>query len=137
MPSFAQPFRPSAQRGVSHQPLQGLRLGLVCGDEGTPSVLCFKQAARALGAEVTVLDPARVLDDGAALEDVMRLLGHLYGAVACDGLPPAVTRRLTMAALVPVLDVRAVLALGEGAQVDGDVERRNEKAQAALLAALR
>lgn len=121
----------------------------MCGDEGAPSVLRFKQAARALGAEVTMLDPARVLDDGAALEDVTRLLGHLYGAVACDGLPPAVTRRLTMAALVPVLDLRVLLGTGEeppregteeGAKDAGDVDdtvRDIEKAQAALLAALR
>ncbi|WP_377155244.1 hypothetical protein ACFJIX_24465 [Roseateles sp. UC29_93] len=129
-------------------PLQGLRMGMVCGDEGAPGAMLFQQAARELGAQVTVLDPTRVIEDGAALEDVARLLGRLYGAIACDGLPPAVLRRLATAAVVPVVDVQAVLAPVDGRGTEAEKERRRithavqaaeavQTVQAALLAALR
>ena len=116
-------------------PLLGLRMGMVCGDEGAPAPRLFKQAALELGAQVTVLDPERVLEDGAALEEIARLLGQLYGAIACDDLPPAVLRRLTAAAVVPVMAVQAVLAPIDGGGTDAAERRR--VTQAALLAALR
>ncbi|OWQ48378.1 hypothetical protein CDL60_07325 [Roseateles noduli] len=110
---------------------------MVCGDEGAPGPALLKQAAVELGAQVTVLDPARVLEGGAALEEMAGLLGHLYGAIACDGLPPAVMRRLTAAAVVPVLDVQTVQA--KHAPVAGrgiEAGERRRLMQAALLAAL-
>ena len=116
-------------------PLLGLRMGMVCGDEGAPDPRLFKQVALELGAQVTVLDPERVLEDGAALEEIARLLGQLYGAIACDDLPPAVLRRLTAAAGVPVMAVQAVLApIDQGGT---DAAERHRVTQAALLAALR
>ncbi|WP_067271506.1 hypothetical protein [Mitsuaria sp. 7] len=97
--------------------------------------MLFQQAVLELGAQVTVLDPARVLEDGAALEEIARLLGHLYGAIACDGLPPAVVRRLTAAAVVPVVEVQALLTPAQG--LGADAQERRRAAQAALIAALR
>lgn len=109
---------------------------MVCGDEGAPAPSLFKQVALELGAQVTVLDPERMLEEGAALEEIARLLGQLYGAVACDDLPPAVLRRLTAAAAVPVMAVQAVFAPADGRDTTDGAERRRV-AQAALLAALR
>ncbi|MDH0866598.1 hypothetical protein [Mitsuaria sp. GD03876] len=125
----------AARGGVSPQPLAGRHLGVLCADEQAEPVPQFIAAAQALGARITRLDPARALDGGASVEEVGRMLGRLYGAVACHGLPAAVTRRLAMAAAVPVLDVRAVLATSGGQEIG--VERRRWIAQAALIAALR
>ncbi|WP_431257472.1 hypothetical protein ACQ86G_22950 [Roseateles chitinivorans] len=99
---------------MTSQPLLGLRMGLLCGDERAPGAMLFQQLVLELGAQVTVLEPARVLEDGAALEEIARLLGRLYGAIACDGLPPAVVRRLSAVAVVPVVDVQATLASAQG-----------------------
>lgn len=123
---------------MTPQPLLGLRLGMVCGDEAAPGPTLLKQAAVELGAQVTVLDAVRVLEDGAALEEMAGLLGHLYGAIACDGLPPAVMRRLAAAAVVPVLDVQTVQAMHAPAVGRGiEAAERRRLVQAALLAALR
>jgi ornithine carbamoyltransferase len=125
----------ATQRGAPHRPLVGMRLGLFCGDERSETARCLREAAQALGAQVTMLDPARALEEGAALDEIARLLGHLYAAVACEGVPAAVMRGLAMAAAVPVLDARAVLAPASGRGTGA--ERRPWIAQAALLAALR
>jgi hypothetical protein len=109
-------------------------MGMVCGDEGAPDAMLFQQALLELGAQVTVLDPERVLEDGAALEEIARLLGRLYGAIACDGLPATVVRRLTAAAVVPVVDVQALLAPIDGHGADAQERRR--ATQAALMTAL-
>lgn len=127
--------QPDPSLRTTSQPLLGLRMGLLCGDERAPGAVLFQQLVLELGVEVTVLEPARVLEDGAALEEVARLLGRLYGAIACDGLPPAMLRRLTAAAVVPVVDVQAVLASADGRGADG--LERHRSAQAALIAALR
>jgi hypothetical protein len=126
---------PASPSRTTPPPLLGLRMGMVCGDQGAPRATLFQQAVLELGAQVTVLDPARVLEDGAALEEIARLLGRLYGAIACDGLPPAVVRRLTAAAVVPVVEVQALLAPADGRGADAQERRR--AAQAALIAALR
>ncbi len=125
----------AAQRGAPHRPLVGMRLGLFCGDERSESVGSLREAAQSLGAQVTMLDPARALEEGAALDEVARLLGHLYAAVACEGVPAAVMQGLATAAVVPVLDARAVLA--PASALGMSAERRPWLAQAALLAALR
>lgn len=139
----ARELEESAASGAPRQPLLGLRLGLVCEDEGADAPALFRSAAEALGARVTLLDPARALDGGPPIEDVARLLGRLYGAVACHGLTAADLRRLSSAAQVPVLDVQRVLAavpdLGlERGDEDADgAGRRQWIAQAAVAAALR
>ncbi|WP_431261952.1 hypothetical protein ACQ859_17305 [Roseateles chitinivorans] len=127
--------QPDPSLRTTSQPLLGLRMGLLCGDERAPGAVLFQQLVLELGAEVTVLEPARVLEEGAALEEVARLLGRLYGAIACDGLSPAVVRRLTAVAVAPVVDVQAVLAAADGRGADG--LERHRAAQAALIAALR
>jgi hypothetical protein len=116
-------------------PLTGLRVGLVCGDSEAELAAQFKAAAQGLGAQVTLLDPARMLGEGTGLDPVARMLGRLYGAVACHGLPSTLTQRLARAAAVPVVEVETVLALLRGHE--GGAERRRRAAQAAVLAALR
>ncbi|WP_431052888.1 hypothetical protein [Roseateles sp. L2-2] len=124
---------------TTHQPLLGLRMGMVCRHGDAPDPVLFRQMAVELGAQVTMLDPERVLADGAALEEVAGLLGHLYGAIACDGLPPSVVRRLRAVTVVPVVDVQAVLAStdGPGGKRGQEAAARCHLAQAALIAALR
>ncbi len=134
----AEELRQAAQRGAPLQPLTGLRVGLVCGDAEAEMAARFKAAAQGLGAQVTLLDPARTLGEGSGVEPVARMLGRLYGAVACHGLPGALAQRLTMAAAVPVVEVGMVFApLREEEAEGGAAEQRRWIAQAAVLAALR
>ncbi|WP_343637073.1 hypothetical protein [Roseateles sp.] len=134
----AEELRQAAQRGAPRQPLAGLRVGLVCGDAEAELAARFKAAAQGLGAQVTLLDPARTLGEGAGVEPVARMLGRLYGAVACLGLQGAMAQRLTMAAAVPVVDVETVFAPldQDGGEDGGGAEQRRWAAQAAVLAAL-
>ena len=125
----------AAQGGEPRQPLRGVHVGLVCGDDTVDAAVQFKAAAVALGAQVTLLDPARTLEGDAALEEVARLLGRLYDAVACLDLPEDLARRLAQCAAVPVLEVRTALAPAAGGGIAAD--QRPWAAQAALLAALR
>jgi ornithine carbamoyltransferase len=83
------------------QPLRGKRLALLTDDHASPSALAFVRAATEMGAHV-----AHVRASGA--EDGPRrtaaLLGKLYDAIECQGLPEAEVRRLGRDAGVPVFD---------------------------------
>lgn len=136
----ARELQQAAQRGTPLAPLRGMRMGLVCGDAQAEAAAQFRKAAEGLGAQVTVLDPARVLGGDASLEELAKLLGRLYGAIACLGLPGELVRQLAEATAVPVFDARIeVPAEAADATPDAGIERdrRLWAAQAALLAALR
>ncbi|WP_158218787.1 hypothetical protein [Roseateles aquatilis] len=116
-------------------------MGLVCADPDAEAAMLFREAAHGLGAQVTVLDPAKVADDAASLQDVARLLGRLYGAIECQGLPACWVRRLAQATAVPVFDGLAEASPAPGPRADAaggtEHDRRVRAVQAALLAALR
>ena len=114
-------------------PLRGMSLGLVCAQAQAPAAGLFREAAEDLGAQVTVLDPARITGD-VAMDGVGRLLGRLYGAIECQGLAPALVRQLAEATSVPVFDG---LAAGAAPETGAERDRQLRAVQAALLAALR
>lgn len=128
------PARPPAPAPWTRAaPLRGISLGLVCADAEAPAARLFRDAAQDLGAQVTVLDPARITGGG-ALDSVGRLLGRLYGAIECQGLAPALVRALSEATPVPVFD--GLAAAGATSSVL-ERDRQLRAVQMALLAALR
>ena len=123
-------------------PLRGKNLGLWCDDDRERSAALFRRAASELGAHVAHIRPN--LGEASSLHelhDTARMLGRLYDAVECQGLPAALVERLAAEAEVPVFDGIALpqhpTALLAG-QLDGDSEaddRRCWLLQAALVAA--
>lgn len=141
------------------QPLQGCRLGLVCGSGDSDCAQLFLDVAQALGAEVALLRTSDVVMTSEAQTDKLaRLLAQLYDAIECQDLPTRVVQRLAQAATIPVFnnlaaahgagsgpptgdvgDPAAHLQAGEDAMRVGAAdaqEQRSERLRQALLRAL-
>jgi ornithine carbamoyltransferase len=85
--------------------LAGRKLGLLCESDQSADALAFRRAAVGLGAHVahvrSNLTPWNVDEE---VLKAARLLGRLYDAVECQGLPPALVKRLADASGIPVFD---------------------------------
>ena len=97
------------QRGAMadrpHQPLRGRNIGLMCEAAAHPDAALFEQAAIGLGAHVSHIRPSvGDLAGDATVRDTARMLGRLYDAVDCEGLPGALVEGLRTHAGVPVFD---------------------------------
>jgi ornithine carbamoyltransferase len=75
--------------------LRGRNIGLLCPDATTPAARLFREAAGGLGAQVAHIQADRFARGGdSELANTARMLGRLYDAVVCQGLPPGVAQRL-------------------------------------------
>lgn len=136
-------FKHAAQAGRAARPLQGKNLGLVCEAEDSPDATLFEEAAKALGAHVVRIRPSVAgLGNIAALPQTARMLGRLYDAIECQGLPQAMVEQIRRHAGVPVYDAlsrtspsqHAVASLVDG---DGDgPDNRSWVLQALLVGAV-
>ena len=84
------------------QLLRGKRLALLSDSHDSPAATAFRQAATELGAHV-----ARVRNGApqeAGRRDRAALLGQLYDAIECQGLPASELAQLRRDAGVPVFD---------------------------------
>ncbi|WP_374675648.1 ornithine carbamoyltransferase [Ideonella sp.] len=134
-----------AREGLATHPLQGRNLGLVCEDEHSEAAMRFEQAATALGAHVVRIRPSVAgLDDADALPQTARVLGRLYDAIECQGLPAATVAQIRRHAGVPVYDglgglgtaartVAAMLAPGADSTAPAEGERDGYVLQALLV----
>jgi ornithine carbamoyltransferase len=98
-------LRRAAADGQRPSLLRGKNLGLVCSDDRTLDASLFRRAATDLGARVAHVRPS--FGDHADGADVLRtaqLLGRLYDAVDCEGLPHALVEQIAAEAGVPVFD---------------------------------
>jgi ornithine carbamoyltransferase len=109
-------FRQAAQAGLAAHPLQGKNLGLICEEEDSPDASLFEHAARALGAHVVRIRPSVAgLGNDAALPQTARMLGRLYNAIECQGLPQEMVDRIRHHAGVPVYDGLSRISAGKRA----------------------
>lgn len=132
-------LRQAARDGRSQPLLKGKRLGLLCDSLDGEEAALFQRAAGELGAHVAHVRPS--LTDTSTPTEVAhtaRLLGRLYDGVECQGMSPALVRRVGEEAGVPVFDglatARHPLA-GLAQQLDGADDRRF-LLQALLLSSL-
>ena len=89
--------------GVS-QALAGRRIGLICESSQAPAAALFIEAAEGLGAQVSVLHAADVVDARAGQQDkLVRMLSRLYDVIECQDLPTAAVRHIAELVAVPVL----------------------------------
>jgi ornithine carbamoyltransferase len=133
----------SAGSGRPQKLLRGKNIGLLCeaGDDGDAEL--FRSAALELGAHVAHIRP-KLTESSTAQEvvDTARMLGRLYDAVECQGLPQPLVERIALDAGVPVFDgiatgTHALTRLT--AQFGADVAARDARrflVQAVLLSSI-
>lgn len=86
-------LKQAAQHGRPQQPLRGKNLAVMCESADDPALQDFTAAATALGARVAHIRPSnsRITQPGVAHETAS-MLGRLYDAIECEGMPLAVVR---------------------------------------------
>jgi len=85
--------------------LRGKNLGLVCDSPDTEAATLFRDAAARLGAHVAHVRPN--LSRSSTPQEVQhtaRMLGRLYDALECQGMPAALVAHVGREAGVPVYD---------------------------------
>lgn len=91
--------------GQSRALLRGRRLGLISDRPDSDDAALFRRAASELGAHVALVRPAAAdLASPAQVQRMAQMLGRLYDALECHGLPAALVRQLGSEASVPVFE---------------------------------
>lgn len=83
-------------------PLRGRHVAIAGDDHDTPSARLFERAATGLGARVSRIGSAMLLDGRERAHHAARMLGSLYDAVDVVPFAPAQARELQEIAGVPV-----------------------------------
>lgn len=130
------------------QLLRGRRLALLSDDHDSPAAAAFTMAATELGghvARVRASNPGEARRDP---RDMAALLGQLYDAIECQGLPEAELRQLGRDAGVPVFDAigdpahplnllaQLMIELEDGGRLDGPAPAADGTAADPALARL-
>lgn len=90
--------------------LRGKKLALLSDDAGTSAALLFQRAAGALGAHVAIVRPgAAEYTTPEKTRVTAHLLGRLYDAIECQGLPALLVQQYRDLAGVPVYDGAATV----------------------------
>ena len=123
--------------------LRGRRVGLMCLGEGSADARLFHRAASGLGAHVSYIQADfDKLSSTAKIDATAQMLGRLYDAVECQGMDPAVVRRLGAAATIPIYPGVACLGhpcLALAHELPGDAtldEKRAWLVQALLISSM-
>lgn len=90
-------LKAAAEAGQPQQPLRGKNIAVMSRTGDDEAVQSFTAAASALGARVSHIRPG-------ASKETAPLLGKLYDAIECEGLPDDVVRDLERAAGRPVFN---------------------------------
>ena len=124
--------------------LRGKNIGLLCDDDANAAdAILFRRAATELGAHVAhVRASLSERSTEMEVEHTARMLGRLYDAIECEGMPASVVQQVGHAVDMPVYDgiasprhPTAALAERLGAESPPD-DRRRFVVQAVLLASL-
>lgn len=101
----ARAMRQTAADGKHAALLRGKNLGLLCEVDADADAALLRRAALDLGAHVAQIRPSLTeLSTPDEVRHTARLLGRLYDALACQGLPLGLVQQLSVDAGVPVLD---------------------------------
>jgi ornithine carbamoyltransferase len=138
----ARTLRRAALAGATQPLLRGKNFALLCEADDTEAAL-FRDAAAELGAHVAQIRPSlSELSTSNDVQHTARMLGRLYDALECQGMPASLVRQVGAGAGVPVYDGIALpghptARLAE--QLDGDdapADKRRYVLQAVLLGTL-
>ncbi len=132
----------AARAGGLRASLRGRYFGLMCQLDGDDAAL-FRRAATELGARVAYVRPSLGASSTPQdLQHTARMLGRLYDAIECQGLPATLVQQIGLDAGVPVYDGIACENHPTAqlvAQLDGEgspADKRRFVLQAALLSTL-
>lgn len=106
--STARSLQRAAATGRVQRLLRGKNFGLLCDSPDAPAARLFRDAAAELGGHVSHIRPN--LTEWSTEQDVRhtaRMLGRLYDAVECQGLPSSLVQQVGQAAGVPIFDAVA------------------------------
>lgn len=108
--ALAHALRQAASGGRPQPLLRGKNLGLLRDPRHSPEVegALFLRAAGELGARVAQIPASlHVGSTATEVEDTARMLGRLYDAIECQGLPGPLVHTMGLHAGVPVYDTLA------------------------------
>jgi ornithine carbamoyltransferase len=132
----------SRDKGIPQPLLRGKNIGLLCESDADTVPAMLRGAAAELGANVASIRLS--LNEMSTPQDIARtarILGRLYDAVVCHGLPHQLVRQLRDDAGVPVLEgIPSWITVADGAEasaVPSPIDSRRFMLQAALLTTLR
>jgi len=141
--AVARDLQMASQAGLNGRILRGKNLALLCDAVDANGAALFQRAASDMGAQVAHLRPSlSKLSTPQEVQHTARVLGRLYDALDCVGMPPELVRQIGVAAGVPVFESLssswhpsarlASLLDGDAAEAD----KRCAVMQAVLLGAL-
>ena len=92
------------QRDSGWAPLRGRHIAVLA-QQNDDATLAFERAVRELGGKATLLDARDWQSSaGARVADAARMLGRLYEAIDCSGLPAALLEQIDAHSGVPVFN---------------------------------
>lgn len=119
--------------GQPMKSLRGKHLAVLCEDPACLYIGIFRQAANALGAQVTHIRPSDISEVPSDIAGAVgKLLGKLYDALDCHELPPSLVEHLRRTSGKPVFTELGCRCM----QGEGDAAVGEYVAQALLLSML-
>jgi ornithine carbamoyltransferase len=140
--ALARELLSASRAGPTGRVLRGKNLAVLCDAVDADGAELFQRAASDLGAQVAHLRPSLSrFSTPQEVQHTARVLGRLYDAIDCVGMPPDLVRQIGIAAGVPVFEEissRQHPTASLADQLNGDAidDRRCAVIQAVLLGAL-
>ena len=140
--AFAGELQSTSHAGMTARALRGKNLALLCDTVDADGAALFQRAVSDLGAQVAHLRPSLCrFSTPQEVQHTARVLGRLYDAMDCLGMPPELVHEIGVCAGVPVFEAisssrHPSVRLAD--QLDGEAidDRRCAVMQAVLLSAL-
>ncbi len=101
----ASALKTAAQAGHPQRPLRGKNIAVMCESPTDPALKDFTAAANALGAQVAHIRPSssRITQPSESHETAV-VLGRLYDAIECEGMPLSLVQEVERTAGRPVFN---------------------------------
>jgi ornithine carbamoyltransferase len=101
----ASSLKKADRAGHPLRPLRGKNIAVMCESPGDPALVSFTAAATALGAQVAHIRPSssRITQPNASHETAV-VLGRLYDAIECEGMPLSLVQEVERTAGRPVFN---------------------------------
>lgn len=121
----ASSLKKADHEGHPLRPLRGKNIAVMCESPGDPALASFTSAATALGAQVAHIRPSssRITQANAAHETAV-VLGRLYDAIECEGMPLSLVQEFERTAGRPVFN--GLAAANHPLRVLGDLMTMRE-----------
>ena len=101
----ASSLKKATQEGHPQRPLRGKNIAVMCESPSDPALASFTAAAAALGAQVAHIRPSSSrITQSAASHDTAVVLGRLYDAIECEGMPLSLVQEVERTAGRPVFN---------------------------------